>query len=182
MRFVWFERVAIVVASLVLSVALIALLSGYFAGHDPAGITGSLSPIGERFADLGHAHLRPGELRPEYDSIPPTSGAHVPAPVLRDAAPIRDDQLLQALETGDVVIFYGGRRPPSGLAELARQITAPFTPALAAAGQAVIIASRPGTVGLIGVAWTRMVRVSAPGDPLLRQFAQTWLGHGAPGR
>ena len=35
------ERVAIIVASLVLSVGLIGLLSGFFAGTDPAGMSGA---------------------------------------------------------------------------------------------------------------------------------------------
>ena len=56
-----------------------------------------------------------------------------------------------------------------------------FTPALAAAGQAVILARRPGTDGLIGLAWTRMLRVSAAQDPALREFIQGFLGRGALG-
>lgn len=175
------ERVAIGVASLLLSVGLIALLSGYFAGRDPAGISGSAAAVGEQFRDLGHVHLRPGALHPVYDSSPPTSGAHVPVPVLRDGARLSDDQVLTALEAGDVVIMFGSRSPPPGLEALSRQLAGPFAPALAAAGQAVILARRPGTVGLIGLAWAHLVRVSAAGDPLLHDFAVYWLGRGAPG-
>ena len=54
--------------------------------------------------------------------------------------------------------------------------------ALAAAGQAVILARRPGTVGVDGLAWAHAVSVREPGDPGLAQFAQFWLGRGAPGR
>ena len=71
------ERVAIGVVSLVVSVGAIALLSGYFAGNDQAGVTGSAAGPGQAFRDLGNAHLPPGRLRPPYDSDPPTSGAHV---------------------------------------------------------------------------------------------------------
>jgi hypothetical protein len=46
----------------------------------------------------------------------------------------------------------------------------------------VILARQPGTVGLIGLAWAHMVRVSAQNDSLLRSFAQYWLDRGAPGR
>ncbi len=176
------ERVAIVAASLVLSIGLIAVLSGFFAGRDQAGVAGVPSAPGRAFRDLGHAHLAPGEPRPAYGSDPPTSGAHIPEPVLRDESELGDDQLLQALEAGDVVIMYGGRTPPAGLVALARSVAYAFTPALAAVGQAVILARRPGTVGLIGLAWAHMVRVSTPGDPLLREFAAFWLGRGAPGR
>ena len=168
-------------ASLALSIGAIAALSGFFAGRDAAGISGNADGPGLTFRDLGHAHLRPGELRPAYDSVPPTSGAHVPVPVTRELTQLSGDQLLQALELGDVVIFYGGRTPPPGLTRLAHSVAAPFTPALAAAGQAVILARRPQTVGLLGLAWTRMVRVSAPNDSLLRAFAESWLGKGAPG-
>jgi hypothetical protein len=177
------ERVVIVIASLALSIGLIAVLSGFFASHDPAGVSGGAgAAAGQQFRDLGHVHLVPGQPRPAYDSDPPTSGAHVPEPVLRNQTTLNNDQLLQALEVGDVVIMYGGPRPPSGLPELATAAAAgPFSSTLASDGQAVILARRRGTSGLIGLAWTRMIRVSTAGDPVLRQFAQQWLGRGAAG-
>ncbi len=74
---IW-ERLAIAVASLLLSVGLIAILSGFFASRDQAGVSGSAGGgLGQRFADLGHAHLQPGEPSPAYNSDPPTSGAHL---------------------------------------------------------------------------------------------------------
>jgi hypothetical protein len=177
------ELAAIVVLSLAISIGVIAVLSGgLLAGHDQPGVSGSDAGLGQQFHDLGHAHLRRGQPRPAYDSDPPTSGAHVPEAVRHDEARLSDDQLLQALQVGDVVIMYGGRTPPSGLRDLARSVAAPFTPALAAAGQAVILARRPGTAGLIGLAWTRLIHVSAPSDPRLRSFTQAWLARGAPGR
>jgi hypothetical protein len=175
------ERVAIVVVSLALSIGLIAVLSGFFAGRDQPGVSGSSTP-GQTFRDLGHAHLTPGRPRPAYNSDPPTSGAHVPQPVLHDESQLSDDQLLQALEAGNVVIMYGEQSPPSGLSAVARTVAYSFTPALAATGQAVILARRPGVQGVIGLAWTHMIRVSTPADPALRQFAAFWLGRGAPGR
>jgi Protein of unknown function (DUF3105) len=175
------ERVAIGVASLVLSIGLIAILSGFFQSHDPAGVNGTSGPVGQQFADLGHTHLRPDELRPPYNSDPPTTGAHVPEPVLRDQSHLSNDQLLQALEVGDVVIAYGTRQPPPGLPKLAQAVAGNFTPALAAAGQAVILWPRRGTQGLLGLAWTRMLQVRTPGS-LLQSFAERWLGRGAPGR
>ena len=178
------ERLAVVLAAFVLAVAIIALLSGgLLAGRDAAGITGSTSSagVGAGFADLGHAHLRPGQLHPPYDSTPPTSGAHVPVPILRDGTEVDDDQLLQALETGDVVFMYGSRQPPAALRTLATTLAPPFTPTLAAAGQAVILARRTGTNGVLGIAWTRLVHVRAATDPLLGSFARLALGQGAPG-
>ncbi len=173
------ERLAIGIASLALSFGLIALASGFFAGRDQAGVSGAASGPGAAYADLGHALLRPGE-RVGYDSIPPTSGAHIPKAVTRDGAAIDDDQLLQALQLGDVVIMYGSRQPPAGLAQTVRSLAPPFSPALAATGQAVIIATRSGTRGILGLAWTHIVQVRQPSDPLLRQFVTFWLGRGAP--
>lgn len=176
------ERVAIGVASLVVSVGLIALLSGFFAGRDQAGVTGTITRVGLQFRDLGHARLAPGATRPPYDSSPPTSGAHVPEAVRSDGAQLNDDQLLQALQSGDVVFMYGTRSPPPGLRALAVSLAGTFSPALAAAGQSVILARRAGTPGIVGLAWTHMVRVGSAGDPGLRAFAQQLLGVGAPGR
>ena len=173
------ERVAILVASLALSIGLIGLLSGFFAGRDPAGVAGGAPPVGLKFRDLGHAHLQPGELRAPYDSDPPTSGAHVPEPVLHGVGPINNDQLLQALEVGDVVLVYGAGHPPAALKALANNVAGSFSPALAAAGQAVILTPRPGTRGVTALAWTRMLRVRSAQDPLLAQFAQEFLGRGA---
>jgi hypothetical protein len=175
------ERFAIVVASLVLSIGLIALLSGFFAGRDQAGVSGSVSSaIGQRFPDLGHAHLRPGQPHPAYNSDPPTSGAHIPEPVLLDRNVLSDDQLPEALEVGDVVLMYGTNRPPPGLAAVARSQAGRFTPALAAAGQAAVVAKRPATNGVIALAWTRLLHVPSAADPVLRQFIQQYLGRGAP--
>ncbi len=174
------ERVAIGVASLALSVGLIALLSGYFAGNDQAGVSGS-TPVGQAFRDLGHAPLRQTDPHPAYDSNPPTSGPHVPEQVRADQRPINNDQLLQALEEGNVVVMYGTGTPPPGLVAFQRSVAGPFTPALAAAGQAVILARRRNTTGVVGLAWAHLVRVSSPNDALLRDFAQYWLGRGAPG-
>ncbi len=57
----------------------------------------------------------------------------------------------------------------------------PFTPALAATGDAVILAPRPGTAGVVALAWAHLLRVQQPSDPALRQFIGFWLGRGAPG-
>jgi hypothetical protein len=175
------ERVAIAAASLVLSLGLIALMSGFFAARDQAMVSTGGDGPGQAFRDLGHAHLRPGQAHPPYDSSPPTSGAHVPIPITHDRTELSDDQLLQALELGDVVIAYGGAKPPPDLARLSHNLAPPFSPALAAAGQAVILARRPGTQGVTALAWAHMARLPSAGDPLLQTFVQYWLGRGAPG-
>ena len=176
------ERIAIGVASLVLSIGLILLLSGYFAGRDQAAVSGGASGPGQAFSDLGHAALSPGEPHLGYNSNPPTSGPHVPEAVTRDCATLNDDQLLQALQLGDVVIVYGTPKPATGLARFAGTVAPPFSPALAATGDAVILARRPGTAGLVALAWTHLVRVQTASDPALAQFVSFWLGRGAAGR
>jgi hypothetical protein len=173
------ERVAIALASVALSVGLIALLSGYFAGHDGAGVAGTVIAPGQAYADLGHRHLRAGQPAPAYNSNPPTSGAHRVAAVVRDRSRLSDDQLLSALEAGDVVVMYPPPRPPTGLHTLARQLAPPFSAALAAAGQAVILAPRPGLSGLVALSWAHLLRAAAPSDPGLSQFISFWLGRGA---
>jgi hypothetical protein len=175
------ERVLIGVASLVIAVGAIALLSGYFAANDQAGVNGRSGGPGQAFADQGDAHLPVDSLRPSYNSDPPTSGGHVVEHVSRDGQVLNDYQVLTALAVGDVVILYGGRRPPPALRAAAAAVAGPFTPLLAADGGAVVLARRPGLNGLIGLAWTRMLRVGSV-DPALRRFATYWLGKGAAGR
>jgi Protein of unknown function (DUF3105) len=174
------ERVAIVVAAFAIAVTLIAIFSGgLLAGRDAAGITGSAGGLGQRFRDLGHAHLASGRPRPRYDSDPPTSGAHRPVAVERQGAVLSDDEILQALEVGDIVILYGTRQPPPGLEVFSQRVAGPFSAALAAAGQAVVVGRRAGTAGLIALAWTRRLQVRAPTDPALHSFVQAYLGQGA---
>ncbi len=176
------ERIAIGVASLVLSIGLILLLSGYFAGRDQAAVSGGTSGPGQAFSDLGHAGLSLGQPRPSYNSNPPTSGPHLREAVTRDGATLNDDQLLQALQLGNVVIVYGTAKPPAGLTKFASTAAPPFSPGLAATGDAVILARRPGTTGLVALAWAHLLRVNDASDPQLGQFVSFWLGRGAPGQ
>ena len=177
----WLERLGIVIVSLAIAVGIIALLSGGLAGsQDDPGVTGGQPGPGIAYRDQGDLHLRPGQPRPAYDSDPPTSGPHNPVNVTRNRTTISDDQLLQALQVGDVVLMYGTRTPPAGLAQLAAREAPRFTPALAATGGAVILARRPGTDGVVALAWTHMLRATGPNDPRLPPFIEYWLGRGAP--
>lgn len=175
------EVLAIGIASLALSIGLIVLLSGVFADRDQAVVSRAGAGPGQAYPDLGHAIPRPGE-RVAYASTPPTSGPHLPAAVGRDGEALSNDQLLQALQVGDVVLMYGTRRPPPGLAQLAGAVAPPFSPPLAATGQAVVLATRQGTRGIVGLAWAHLIRVRDASDRSLRAFATFWLGRGAPSR
>ena len=173
------ERVLVILASLALSFGLIALLSGFFQSRDNGQLAGGAAGPGRHFRDMGDATLKPGELRPVYDSSPPTSGPHVLEVVTRDRIRLSDDQLLSALALGDVIIMYGEPRPPQALVRLAAAVAGPFTPVLAAAGQAVILSPSPGLSGFTGLAWAHMLRSRRAGDPELARFAAYWLGRGA---
>lgn len=173
------ERLAIAVASIALTVALIAVLSGFFAGRDSPGLSGSPGVPGQAFVDLGHRHLAPGQQAGPYDSDPPTSGPHHPVAVTRDQRALSTDQLLEALELGDVVVDYPPPQPTPGLIGAVHRLAPPFSAAMAAAGQAVILAPRRGTRGIVALAWAHMLHVATPGDPRLRSFISFWLGRGA---
>ncbi len=57
-------------------------------------------------------------------------------------------------------------------------MSGPFDPGLAAAGQAVILARRPGVPGVVALAWRRKLEASGPDDPQLHEFAEAYLGPG----
>jgi Protein of unknown function (DUF3105) len=174
------EGVGIGIAALAVAFLAIALLSGFFTSQDQPGFTGADTGPGIAFRDLGHVHLQPGQPDPAYNSNPPTSGAHVPDIPTSNGAELTNDQLLEVLELGDVVIMYGSPTPPPGLEALARQVAPPFNPALVATGAQLIFARRPGAKGLIGLAWAHMIRTTSVADPMLKVFAQYWIGRGAP--
>ena len=61
-------------------------------------------------ADQGRAHLQAGETNPNYNTNPPTSGAHAPSPVLwgvytESNAPTKEE-LVHNMEHGGVIVWY----------------------------------------------------------------------------
>ena len=90
----------------------------------------------------------------------------------RDATELSEDQLLEALALGNVVIAYDTAEPPAELLALQRDVSGPFDPGLAAAGQAVILARRPGVPGVVGAgvaAQARSVRAGRPAAARVRR-------------
>src|SRR4051794_36798711 len=67
------------------------------------------SAPGRLLPDQGADH-HPAPAGFRYATDPPTSGPHVPAAIARDRAPLTDDQLLNGLELGDVVLVYAGHQ------------------------------------------------------------------------
>jgi hypothetical protein len=165
---------AVVVAAL-LCVALIALLASLDDSQvGEGGGPAVLEP--DRGADVlpDDAPARPASPPQE----PPTSGPHKADPVARDASELSDDQLLRALAQGNVVLAYGGNEPPRALATLQEDVSGPYDPEVAAAGQAVILARRAGVDGVIALAWRRKLETRSPEDPALHEFAEAYLGQG----
>jgi hypothetical protein len=121
-----------------------------------------------RRADLGARLARLGRGR---------SGEHRAEPVTRDETELSDDQILEALQLGNVILTYPDARAPDALVAVQRDVAGPFDSSLAKAGQAVILARRPGA-GIQGLAWRRRLVASRASDPQLRAFAEAWLGQG----
>jgi len=134
-------------------------------------------PPGRLLPDQGNEHRRPPPAF-RFVTDPPASGPHLPVPVRREGSLTRDE-LLHALETGDVVFVYGSRALEPALRAVQEDVAGPFDPAVAAAGQAVVLDFRPHTGGVLALAWRRLLRARSPGDPQLRAFADAWLGKGA---
>jgi hypothetical protein len=167
--------IALAVAGLAAAacVALIFVL----ASRDPSGVAAARGP-GALQPDRGHRQLpasAPSRPASPPDD-PPTSGPHHEVPISRDAARLSDDELLTALAAGNVVLAYDAPRPPAALRRLQRQTAGKFDTFLEGAGQAVILARRPGVNGIVALAWRRLLRVSDPADPRLFDFVNAWLG------
>jgi len=172
---------ALVLGTVLVAGGVLALLLVVNA-RDDAGVDGAApAGPGELQKDLGSRHLQPTQHVPlEGLTDPPTSGAH------HDRLPtaqgtLSPDEILHSLELGDVILFYEGRRPPAALRALQRDVSGPFDPEVAAAGQQVILARRPESGPVTAAAWRRLLRADDPADPRLRAFAEAWIGRGARG-
>lgn len=178
------RRAVLIAVAVLIALAAVIGLVAFLNGRDSSGVSATPSGSGQAFPDQGAKRLQPGQRPPApYNSSPPTSGAHVDSPVTRADGPLSDDQLLTTLEAGNVVLAYGTPSAPPGLRALAAEAAGgPFDPSLARAGQAVILARRPGTTGIVAVAWRHLLRASSPSDPALKTFADDWLGVGARGK
>lgn len=146
-----------------------------------AGAVGILVVLSSRDASPVSSPSGPGQSGPIRAAVPPISGTHRAVSVTRDDAPISDDALVAALSSGDVVLVYGSGQGPPALHALALALAPPFSPALAAAGGAVILTPRPGTTGILALAWRHQLRTATPADPALRDFVDFWLGRGSAG-
>jgi Protein of unknown function (DUF3105) len=158
------RRVGLVAVGVALAVGGLIALAVAFNARDDAGL--SDAPEG------------PGELQEAGEGEWPTSGEHARELVTRDRRALTDDQILTALELGNVVILYDGAEPGAPLVRLQEEVAGPFDAEVAAAGQAVILARREGAGPATALAWRRVLEAQDAGDPQLREFAEAWLGRG----
>ena len=78
---------------------------------------------------------------------------------------------------GNVVLLYSDERLTSALRALAADTGGPATPAVRAAGQAVIVQRRPDQqVAVIALTSERRLDADGPDDRRLRPFVEYWLG------
>jgi hypothetical protein len=103
-----------------------------------------------------------------------TSGATAPGV----AAPAPAGPLAGALKRGNVVLRHGRGVTRAAADRAARSLAGPDTPALRAAGQAVIVVADPSTAGVVAEAWRRRQRGPSPDDPRVQEFVEYWLGRG----
>ena len=166
MKALWALGIAVV------AVAACVLLISILASRDSGSVDGASGP-GVTEADRGSQRL--GEGAPPTPASapakPPTSGNHRAEAVERDNTALTDDQLLEALQLGNVVIAYDGAAPTGLQADA-------FTPDLAAAGQAVILDKRPGVGAIQALAWRHRLKATGPDDPRLQEFIDAYLGQG----
>jgi hypothetical protein len=158
--------VGIALLTLVVALGGFVLVLLFFEGRDESQVPDSASDgrvPGQVVSDQRHAQA-PAAIRSD-----------------RDGTRLSDDQLLHALELGDVVLLYGTSSAPSQLRALQERLTGRFDPVLAANGAAVILAYRAGTDGVTALAWQRVLRAPSASDPAIEEFADYWLGRGAGG-
>jgi hypothetical protein len=99
------------------------------------------------------------------------------------AGPGRADPAADAprLRLGNVELRYAEPADRAVLLTLARRIAGPSDPALAAAGQAVVVLRDRAAAPVLARAWRRSLRVPSAADPRLQEFVEAWLGRGAAG-
>jgi hypothetical protein len=156
------RRLGIGLLTLVVALGGFVLVVLFFEGRDSSQVP-----------DAAANRAAPGQV------VTDQRRAQAPARIGHDAVALSEDQLLHALELGDVVLVYGTRMPPPQLRALQKRVSGPFDPVLAANGAAVILAYRAGTDGVVALAWRRILRAPSASDPEIEDFADHWLGRGS---
>ena len=167
------RRFGLVAAGVLVAVAGLLALAAAFNARDDPEVASATGP-GELQPDRGSGHDAEANVSDEF----PTSGPHREELVTRDRRRLTDDQILHALEVGNVVILYDAPDAGAALEALQDEVAGPFDAEVAAAGQAVILARRDGAGPATALAWRRVYQSPDSRDPALREFAEAWLGRG----
>jgi hypothetical protein len=168
------RRLGLVAAGVLVAVAGVIALALAFNARDDADLARAPDGPGELQTDRGSGHDSAAQVTDEW----PTSGPHEPELITRERRRLTDDQILHALELGNVVFLYDAPDPGSALVAVQRDVAGPFDAEVAAAGQAVILARRSGAGPATALAWRRVYQTDDPGNPGIREFAEAWLGRG----
>lgn len=82
-----------------------------------------------------------------------------------------------AVKPGNILLLYSDERLTGELRALAARSAGEPSPALEAAGQAVLLERRPNlTAPVTAVTASRELEATAPEDPKLQSFIEYWLG------
>jgi hypothetical protein len=82
-----------------------------------------------------------------------------------------------AVRPGNVLLQYADPALAAGLRALAEDVAGPPSPALVAAGQAVVVRRQGGLRPPVrALSATRGVDAAGPRDPTLREFVEFWVG------
>jgi hypothetical protein len=147
------------------AVVVIAAGVGWFAYRAAADLPG------ERFPDLGNAHIQTAsDPHVPYNSDPPTSGPHLPyiSPWGVHTRPIPLELQVHNLEDGGVVVQYNCSCPE--LVDKLRSIVTRYD-------KYVILAPYPGMQPRIALtAWTRLDRLEEFDDKRITRFIDSYRG------
>jgi hypothetical protein len=144
-----------------------AVLVGYWAFRAAADLPGVKLP------DLGNAHIQLAtDPHVPYNSVPPTSGPHLPyiAPWGIHTEPIRDELQVHNLEDGGVMVQYHCASPCPDLQAKLTEIVRRYE-------TQVILAPYPGMRTRIALtAWTRLDAFDDFDEARIVRFIRAYRG------
>jgi hypothetical protein len=117
---------------------LVVVGIGLAAGPLGSAFNSGLAAQGTQYAEQGKEHIEVGTTHAAYNSNPPTSGPHYPAPANWGVydQPLPDEQLVHNLEHGGIVIEYNC---PDGCPDLVQQLK----DVVRQSGPKLVLAPRP---------------------------------------
>ena len=156
----------------ILSVAALALVvAGCGSGSSVGG-----DPMVETFPDEGAAHV-PQDTPITYNTDPPTSGTHYPAPAAGGFydAPIPAGNLVHTMEHGGIIIYYN---PATVTAQQQAEIEAFLQPAIGEFSTVVAVPRNDPQFDIILTAWRTRLRLPDYDINRIRDFTDVFIGHG----